>query len=94
MTEIKCPNCGAINDYYTELKANNNVARCTQCDTFIKNIPYQTEKVFYFGKYKGQKVNDIEDINYLQWVLDNTKQKAAMKDAIIKQIDNFKNLAR
>jgi len=94
MTDIKCPKCGAINDYYTELKANNNVARCSLCDTFIKNIPYQTEQQFFFGKYKGKKVSEIEDIQYLQWVLDKTNPKPAFRDAIIKQIDRFKDLAR
>lgn len=94
MEQIKCNKCGSIDDYYTELKSNNNVARCNQCDSFIKNIPYQTEHVFYFGKYKDKKVNEVEDIPYLQWVLKNTKPSKSMREAIEKQISSFANLAR
>ena len=93
MEQIKCNKCGAIDNFYTELKANNNVARCGVCDAFIKNIPYSTEKVFYFGKYKGKKVTDVEDVNYLEWILANTKQSKPMTDAIIKQVDTIKHLA-
>ena len=94
MEKLICKKCGAVDKFYTELKSNNNVARCSVCDSFIKNLPYSNEFVFYFGKYNVKKVSEIEDINYLQWVLGNTKQKQAMKESIIKQIDSFKNLAR
>lgn len=94
METIKCPKCGAIDQFYTELKANNNVARCSLCNTFIKNIPYQTEQVFYFGRYKDKKVSEVEDLPYLKWVLKNAKQSKSMRDAIIKQIDRFENLSR
>ena len=96
MEDLKCPNpnCNAINDYYTEMKSNNNVARCIKCDTFIKNIPQGNEPTFFFGKYKGKKVKEVEDMSYLKWALQNLKLAAAMKDAIQKQITNFENLAR
>lgn len=94
MEDLKCPKCGTINDYYTELKANNNVARCGKCDTFIKNIPYQTEQTFFFGKYKGTKVKDVEDMGYLKWVLANTKQTEMMRKAISEQISRFEYLAK
>lgn len=93
METIKCPKCGATDQYYTELKANNNVARCSICDAFIKNIPYQ-QPALYFGKYKGKKIADIEDIEYLKWVLNNIRLSAPFKDAIQKQISNFENLSR
>ncbi len=94
MENIKCNKCGSENDYYTELKANNNVARCNKCNSFIKNIPYQNEAIFYFGKYKGKKVSEIEDIDYLKWVLKEIKPSLSMRTAIQKQISNFENLAR
>lgn len=94
MEKIVCLKCGAEDKFYTELKSNNNVARCSECDSYIKNIPYAAEKVFYFGKYKDKKVSEVEDIQYLEWVLKNTKQTKGMVEAIEKQISNFKNLAR
>ena len=39
--------------------------KCNKCNSFIKNIPYQNEAIFYFGKYKGKKVSEIEDIDYI-----------------------------
>lgn len=93
MEQIKCLKCGAIDKYYTELKANNNVARCSECDAFIKNIPYN-EPTFYFGKYKGKKVSEVEDMDYLKWVLAKTKQSASMRKAIQEQIDSFEFLAK
>lgn len=94
METIKCPKCGALDNFYTELKANNNVARCALCDTFIKNIPYQTEQSFYFGKYKGKKVSEIDDLGYLRWAVEKTKPKPAMKEAILKQISRIEFLAK
>ena len=94
METIKCPNCGALDKFYTELKANNNVARCTECDTFIKNIPYQTDQKFYFGKYNGKKVNEIEDLPYLEWVLKNVKPAETMRKAVQTQINRLNYLGK
>lgn len=93
MQELICPKCGPTTDYYTELKSNNNVARCLKCDTFIKNIPQGNEPTLYFGKYKDQKVKDIEDMGYLKWVLGNLKVTANMRLAIEQQISRFDNLS-
>lgn len=95
MEDLKCPKCETVNNFYTELKANNNVARCGVCDTFIKNIPYQTEYTFYFGKYKTKKVSEVEDIDYLKWMLTSkNKLSNPMRDAIQKQIDRLEFLAK
>jgi hypothetical protein len=94
MQDIICPKCGSVNDYYTELKSNNNVARCLKCDTFIKNIPQGKEPTFYFGKYKDTKVKDIEDMPYLHWALKNVKLTSSMRLAVENQINYFENLAR
>lgn len=94
MEQIKCPKCGAVDKFYTELKSNNNVARCSQCDTFIKNIPYQ-QPAFYFGKYKGKKVVDVLDLGYLKWYLGDIKSLTSpMRFAIEKQISYIENLSR
>lgn len=95
METIKCPKCGALDKFYTELKANNNVARCSECDTFIKNIPYQTEQVLYIGKYKGKRVSEVQDLSWLKWAEGNIKNlKPVQRTAILKQISNLENLGR
>ena len=95
MEDLKCPKCGAENQFYTEMKANNNVARCSLCDAFIKNIPQGVEPTFFFGKYKGQKVAEIEDMGYLRWALEKLeKLSPQMRTAIEQRINSFENLAR
>jgi uncharacterized protein (DUF3820 family) len=93
MEQLKCLKCGAVDQFYTEVKANNNVARCSVCDAYIKNIPY-SEPTLYFGKYKGKKVSEIEDMQYLKWVLSATKPSESMRKAIQTQIDRFEFLAK
>ena len=93
MEELTCPNCGPTTEYYTELKSNNNVARCMKCDAFIKNLPH-AEPIFYVGKYKGQNISEIEDMGYLKWALKEMKLSANMRTALQRQIDRFENLAK
>lgn len=93
MADIICTKCGSVNDYRTERKANNDVAYCNGCDAYIKNIP-RSEPTLYFGKYKDKKVSEIEDINYLRWVLKETKPSAHLRTAIETRISQFENLAR
>lgn len=50
--------------------------------------------VFTFGKYSGKSVNDIEDMQYLQWVLKNVKIKQAFRQLIVKRVSNFEYLAK
>jgi hypothetical protein len=94
MEQLICKNCGAVDKYYTQLKSNNNVARCSMCDAFIKNIPQGAEPTFYFGKYKDKKVSEVEDMQYLKWVVEKVKLTSTMKDAILKQISHFEHLAK
>lgn len=93
MEQIKCPKCGEVDQFYTELKSNNNVARCSRCDAFIKNIPYQTESIFYFGKYKSSKVSEVDDLSYLEWCIKNVKMASTIRLAVEKRITNLKHLA-
>ncbi len=69
MADIVCRKCGSINDFRTEMKTNQNTAWCNGCDAFIKNIPYQSEVTIYVGKYKGQKLSEVEDFRYLEWAI-------------------------
>lgn len=93
MEELICPKCGSTTDYYTELKSNQNVARCNNCDSFIKNIPYQKPQL-YVGKYKGMPIDEIEDMSYLRWALDKMKLSAAIRKAIETRISSFEHLAK
>lgn len=87
--EIVCKNCGSINDYRTEFKGNQLVAHCNGCGSFIKNIPYK-EPTLYFGKYKDKKVSDIQDLGYLQWLIDKSVVKANIREAVVNQIQKIK----
>jgi hypothetical protein len=93
MEQIKCNKCGAVDKFYTEVKANNNVARCSECDAFIKNIPYEQPK-FYVGKYKDKLISEIEDMNYLKWALKEMKLSKSMTEAISNRISHFEYLAK
>lgn len=97
MQDLICSKCGPIGtEYYTEMKANNNVARCLKCDSFIKNLPQGNEPTFYFGKYKDQKIKDIEDMGYLKWCLSGKgpKLSESIRKAIQDRITQFEYLAR
>lgn len=92
MDTLFCPKCKSEKGFYTELKSNQNTARCNDCNTFIKNIPYQEPK-FYVGKYKDQRICDIEDVGYLEWALKNMSSlNARVKDAISQRIAQLKYL--
>ncbi len=85
METLFCNHCKKQVEFFTELKANNNVARCAECDSFIKNIPYQ-EPQFYIGKYKNIPVKQIDDMNYLKWALKEMRLNKSMKEAIQERI--------
>lgn len=93
MEEVVCRNCGSVNDYITERKANNDVAYCNGCGKYIKNIP-RNEPMFYVGKYKNVPISIIEDMPYLKWALREMKLASSIRNAIEKRISNFENLAR
>lgn len=75
MKNIVCKKCGLVNDFRTEMKSNNNTAWCNGCESFIKNIPYQSEVTIYVGKYKGKKLSEVEDFRYLEWAITSWKLK-------------------
>lgn len=94
MGQLTCQKCNAIDDYYTEVKANNNVARCNQCDSFIKNISYDKPKL-YMGKYKGIPIDEIEDLSYLKWAAANMVTIGKkIRDAIHSQISKLEYISK
>jgi hypothetical protein len=94
MDTLFCPKCQEQKTFYTELKSNQNTARCNDCNSFIKNIPYEQPK-FYVGKYKDKNIGDIDDINYLQWALANmSRLNTRTKEAITQRISQLEFLAK
>ena len=90
---IKCNKCGAENNYYTEVKSNNNVCYCGNCNAYIKNLPY-AEPMLYVGKYKNKPISEIEDMQYLKWALKEMKLSAVIKKAIELRISQYEHLAK
>ena len=81
---IKCKKCNSENIRIEE-KSNNKCAFCNECDSFIKNVPY-AEPQFYIGKYKGIKINQCTDKEYMQWFVANVKTTATLKEVLINRI--------
>ena len=95
MPEVICQRCGTIDEYYTIQSGPHLKAICKHCDNYIKFLPQEKEPPkFYFGKYVGKYVHEIDDISYLQWASTNMSLKQPMRDAIIKRITSLENLAR
>ena len=96
MSEIICQRCNTANEFYVVPSGPHMKAMCNHCNIYIKFVPQQKEAPkFYFGKYVGKYVHEIEDMSYLRWALKDMKNmKQPMRDAIEKQISSFENLAR
>lgn len=93
--DIVCNNCGSINDYRTEKKANNNCAFCNSCDRFIKNVPSDDKPKFHFGKYKDTFIEDCNDMQYLIWARDNLNNlKGRYRTALIDRINSLSQMLR
>jgi uncharacterized protein (DUF3820 family) len=71
---VICKKCGLINDYTVTESGNQHVCKCNGCGHFLGNKPkeynYQTIRM-PFGKYKDSLICDLEDVRYLEWVIDN-----------------------
>ncbi len=86
---VICKNCGLIGEYRTEKKENNLIAFCKGCNHFIQNLPYSPPSL-HFGKYKGCIIQNIEDLGYLEWVLNNVRLSELNKAAVLKQINSLR----
>lgn len=94
MEQIVCQQCGSVGDYRTELKANQLTAWCNSCGGFLKNIA-QNKPKFYIGKYKGEFIHDVTDLQYLRWFKENIKkQPAAMRKALTDRISELELILR
>lgn len=69
----KCKNCAGAEFFY-QISGPHLGQYCAGCKTWQKWMP-QTQhlETMPFGKYKGQKINDIQDTQYLTWLLSNLK---------------------
>ncbi len=95
MEEVICQRCLTSNQFHVVKSGPHVKAICDNCNQYIKFIPQEKEPPkFYFGKYVGKYVHEIEDIGYLKWAVGNLTLKQPMRDAIQKQITSFENLAR
>ena len=83
--DVVCKKCGLINSVHIVEKGVHKMAFCDGCGAWVKNIGYDVAR-FYVGKYKGMKVEDVDDKNYLEWFLRETKPKEKMKEALEAQI--------
>lgn len=91
---VTCTHCGSIDNYRTELKSTNLCAYCNDCGFFIKNIPY-SKPAFYIGKYKGQFIENIDDLAYLQWAHTNMSNiSQTFRAAIKEQINRLEMLRK
>lgn len=91
--DIVCNKCGLVNDYHTIKKANNQVAYCNGCGSYIKNIPHDVPKL-YVGKYKGIPINQIEDLQYLKWAESTLRLTSSVKAAVLSRISNLEHLLK
>ena len=93
METLFCSKCNDQKEYYAELKSNQNTARCSTCDSFIKNIPYQ-KPMLYVGKYKNKPIEELDDLSYLQWAEKTLKVNARTMTAIKSRISQLEFLAK
>jgi len=84
--ELICSKCSLINDYTIIEKSNQLVCICNGCGNFLGNKPkdnYNLKNVrLPFGKYKGELVQQMTDLNYLRWLYDNTRLTGSLKASV------------
>ena len=88
MEKLFCKNCQKEVGFRVEVKSNNQVATCNECDNFIKNIPYKKPQ-FYVGKYKNIPIRQLYDKGYLQWAEREMKLSESMREAVKKRISEL-----
>ncbi len=96
MKTLFCNHCHKEVTFLIQKKANNNVAFCTECGCYLKNVPNSfleietTDHVFPFGKYKGIKINDCTDKQYMIWAMNNlTTMSDNFLDALYNRLEQL-----
>ncbi|MBT9175668.1 MAG: hypothetical protein DDT22_01352 [candidate division WS2 bacterium] len=92
--ELVCKYCGLCQDtlttkikkHYLPNGGYHLKAFCSNCERFIKNIPYSLPKILHFGKYKSKPIAVVAKENpaYLRWlcsqdIKDNLKQSIKLE---------------
>jgi hypothetical protein len=93
METLYCGHCDKQVGFYTELKSNQNTAWCNECSGFLKNVPY-SKPALYVGKYSGKPIEEIADLNYLQWAIKTMKLNERTKTAITNRIAQLEHEAK
>jgi len=90
--EVICKKCGLVNDYTIQEKGGQNCCYCNGCDTFLGNKPKENydfkSMTMPFGKYKGQYISQINDLNYFNWLLKNVELKGGILAAVKWKLNN------
>jgi glutamate-1-semialdehyde aminotransferase len=85
---LECKKCGIYVIPDLVKKSNNYVAYCSKCKSYIKNVPHtwvgceSESTTFFIGKYKGMRICDCTDKQYLQWCMLNMKVSSRMDEEI------------
>lgn len=54
----------------------------------------ENKSEIYFGKYKGKLVDDVDDIDYLKWLLKSVRMKGQLRALIQSRINQLEFLGR
>lgn len=88
-----CPKCSSDKTYQEDKIAKNGIKHiglyCAACGTWIKWMPQGGPVKIYFGKYKGQNLEDVPAA-YLMWLYENTDCYGAVKKYIEENMAGIK----
>jgi len=90
MEDVTCRRCGSINNYSTSTSGKHLRADCKKCGEYIKFLPHEAPK-FYFGKYKGSTIREVDDLEYLKWAVKANTLKGRSKEAATIRIEQLEN---
>jgi uncharacterized protein (DUF3820 family) len=91
-TNIICPKCKSVDDYYTEQRGIHTTAFCNQCKSYIKNLPQGKPAQLFFGKYKDRLISDMtnqDEVGYLKWLLKTDVKPNSLKQAITDYLNSL-----
>lgn len=81
-----CKKCG--HDAFSYRAVGNHIGQyCELCDTWQKWMPQNNQiDTMPFGKYKGQKIFEITDKQYLTWMSKNIQYNNRLVDIINRRL--------